>query len=242
MPAPNPRTLLLIDDDELVRELLTLLATEAGFDVQAFDSGQAALEHIAHAQAAPGTVLTDLQMPGLFGDTLARLLRTACPGTTLLAMSGSEPKPATIAAFDGFLLKPFDIDDLEAAIAGASTPQPVVSSSHPILNQSIFAGLAKSMPAAQLRELYLLCLADAERRLATMRLAAAAGDAESFERAAHAVKGGCGMVGASELAGLAAQMETGGPPPVGDQAPFEEFLASLARLRRILDAKTSNAT
>ena len=54
------------------------------------------------------------------------------------------------------------------------------------------------------------------------------------------MKGGCGMVGAVELARLAAFMEQEGMPKVHSKVPFLEFLEASGRLRgmlrRILDA------
>ena len=238
LDVPLPiNTLLIVDDDELSREVLALLATEAGYEVTLAESGVDALETLG--DAPPAIILSDMQMPGLTGDSLARLLRAHCgAGMVLLAMSGSQPAPDQLAGFDGFLLKPFTMDDLRAAIAGVQARERVPEAAS-ILNETIYRNLAQSMPAAQLRALYDLCLDDADRRMKLMETAAEARDADAFVRAAHAVKGGCGMVGASELAELASGMETGGLPPVGSTAPFDEFLAASRRLRVMLDAQST---
>ena len=231
-------SLLVVDDDESSRELLVLLATEDGFACESADSGAAALEHLAAESIIPDTILTDMQMPGITGESLARLLRLACgPATVLLAMSGSQPAPNSLRGYDAFLLKPFRIEDVRSAIAGRGQVTDSPLGAGP-LNGRVYASLASSMPAAQLHALYTLCLDDADKRLRLMQTAAAAGDAEAFVRAAHAIKGGCGMVGATELAALAAAMETNGLPEVGNQAPFEDFLTASARLRRMLNAQT----
>lgn len=247
MPAPSPtgNLLLLIDDDLMSREVLTLLATAEGFTVIAQDSGQSALDHLALPHAwCPDVVLVDMQMPGLAGDALARQLRHSC-GTSavLLAMSGSEVPPAARETFDCFLRKPFSMPELHAAIRESkenfqapSTPEPFPADS--ALNQAVFASLCEGMPLKKLMELYDLCLEDAERRLETMRTASANRDRAAFLSGAHAIKGGCGMVGATELAGMASRMESTGLPPVGEQAPFDDFAAAVHRLRRMLDAQT----
>ena len=231
------RSLLVVDDDELSREVLALLAAEAGFDCETAESGAGALELLAAGAATPDVVLTDMQMPGITGESLARLLRSACgPQTVLLAMSGSQPAQSALKAFDGFLLKPFTMDELEAALAGTTrSPEPTAPA---VLNQAIYANLAANMPRTQLLALYAMCLDDAEKRLRTMQAAAEARDGDAYTRAAHAIKGGCGMVGATELAALAGAMETGGLPDVGNQAPFAEFMAASTRLRGMLDAQT----
>ncbi len=232
------RSLLVVDDDELSREVLVLLGTEAGFRCAAAESGVAALEQLGGGASVPEVILTDLHMPGVTGESLARLLRAACgPGTVLLAMSGSNPKAEALRGFDGFLLKPFSMEVLEAAIAGAE-PRRDGENDGQILNESIYANLAASIPAAQLRALYTMCLEDAAKRLQTMEAAAEARDGGAYVQAAHAIKGGCGMVGALELAGLAGAMESEGLPEVGNKAPFTEFVQATARLRRMLDAQT----
>ena len=230
--------LVIVDDDLLTREVLSVLAEDAGYAVEAYESGEAALEAMADAGTAPGAILTDLQMPGVRGDSLATLLRLACGrDTRLLAMSGSAADARDTRAYDGFLMKPFTIDELQQALATASQQEKPVESSLPEpVNRSIYEALRTSLGEEKLRELYLLCLQDVDTRIATMRTAQACGDVETFHRAAHAIKGGCGMIGASELAALASAMETDELPAPGNTGPTTEFLAASARLRRMLDA------
>jgi HPt (histidine-containing phosphotransfer) domain-containing protein len=84
--------------------------------------------------------------------------------------------------------------------------------------------------------LYSMCLDDADRRIETMKQACREGDAETYCKTAHAVKGGCGFVGALELASMASAMEEDGPPSDGNTRGLEQFLMASARLRRILNA------
>ena len=61
-------------------------------------------------------------MPGTTGARLAGKLRRACgPATVLLAMSGSRPPEKTIVRFDGFLLKPFKMQEIAAALAAQAS-------------------------------------------------------------------------------------------------------------------------
>jgi CheY-like chemotaxis protein len=234
------REVLLIDDDEVSRELLLLFVAEAGFQGIAAESGHDAIAQLKQLEGRPYAVLADMRMHGITGNALAQELRRVCGGTTrLIAMSGSGVPAEATREFDGFLLKPFTVDQLWAALDEPrleAAPHPEETSAEP-LNEATFASLAKSMPLKQLLKLYGMCLDDAERRIGLMRAAAEAGDAEAYERAAHAIKGGCGMVGATELAGMAGAMEQNGTPPHGNVEPIEEFLLAAARLRRILDAR-----
>ena len=62
-------------------------------------------------------------------------------------------------------------------------------------------------------------------------------DAAAYERGAHAIKGGCGMVGAMELAAMAEEMEQNGPLRGDEVESLERFLLAVGRLRRMLDAR-----
>ncbi len=217
-----------------------LFVAEAGFQGIEAESGDQALLQLAHLECRPYAVLADMQMHGITGNALARELRRLCGASTrLIAMSGSGVPAEQTRDFDGFLLKPFTVDQLWAALEDLphNLDPAAQDSGVEALNETVYSGLAKSMPLEQLLKLYRMCLEDAERRVGLMRAAAAAGDAGEYERAAHAIKGGCGMVGAMELAALAGAMEEQGPPPDGNVEAIEQFLAAAARLRRILDTR-----
>ena len=250
-PEPSPR-LLLIDDDDLSRELIELLLTEDGFAVLAFPSGEAALAHLASAHLAPGIVLTDLQMPGLHGAPLAAALRAQLPPhTRVLAMSGSTPSAATLAAFDGFLAKPFPpaalrdllapgILDLAAAAEDPPEPPPEAPPpvpETPVLDQRVFDELAALMRPTQLHELIALCFAEITRHARAMHQARAAADLAAFRAAAHALKGGVAMIGARELQALAATLETAAPGSANQMASLSEIPYAAARLQRILGTR-----
>ena len=252
---------LVIDDDELSRELVAMLLAAEGHAVTTVASGEEALTSLNRArESVPEVILTDMQMPGLSGAALATALRAALSGhTRLLAMSGSGPSQTALSGFDGFLLKPFSMEELNAALArtereddsartGVGVREPGTELEMPALNEEIFAKMAKMMPGAQLGELYAMCLADARKRLAQMARLAEAGDDEGYRRAAHTVKGGCGMIGATELYVLAETAEREGlererPPGLGlstgtsgVKARLERFSSACDRLERILVA------
>jgi CheY-like chemotaxis protein len=240
--ASEFQRLVLIDDDELTLEVLTLLTAEAGFVTSAFASGEAALAYIAglDCKSRPDLIVTDMQMPGLAGGALAEQLRTLCgSGTPILAMSGSQVDGSNLTGFDGFLLKPFSAEKLlSAASSRQPSPAPAAAShSVTILDEAIYSKFADKMPPEQVAALYKMCLADAVKRIGVMRRASEQHDDETYRRAAHAIKGGCGMVGATELSALASEMEARGLPATGDSTRLESFLAAAARLERMLEDK-----
>ena len=157
-------------------------------------------------------------------------------------MSGSSVSCEVIRSFNAFVLKPFSMEEIWTAL-DRSRPLPIASTLNSrkpnlpleVLNLTTYTALAEVMPREQLRGLYTMCLDDVVARIETMRQASLDRDPEAWTRSAHSIKGGCGMVGAEELARMAAEMERTGLPVVGNLAPFNEFLAASSRLRRILD-------
>jgi CheY-like chemotaxis protein len=287
---PIPKRALVIDDDPMSRELLAILLEGEGYAVESADSGESALDLLSRSDPAPDLVLADVQLPGIGGAPLARKLRRACgPVTRLLAMSGSEPPAKTISLFDGFLLKPFKMEQVAAAMlapgnqpeltrTASRIPRPAKSSATvaratesasnksmeihtqepetksvaaessdpagcgPVLNETIYRQLAASIPKQQLQEMYALCVNDARKRIDQMRRLAADRDAAKFMREAHSIKGGCGMLGATELHRMAAKLEVSGP---GDASPggaqnvnsLDELSAACDRLERMLRSR-----
>jgi CheY-like chemotaxis protein/HPt (histidine-containing phosphotransfer) domain-containing protein len=223
------------------REVAALLLDDAGFVAATFESGEEVLSALAGTAELPDAMLIDMQMPGVAGDALARKLRGACgPDTRLIAMSGSDVDEAHRKEFDTFLMKPFAVEDLQellgnghAEIAKPSSLE-TVDLDPAVMNESTFVALRQTMPVTQLRALYKMCLDDVDARFQTMQRASEARDAEGFRSAAHSIKGGCGMVGAVELAGIAADFEHQGMPAVHNMVPFQQFLAASARLRGML--------
>lgn len=239
----GPLRILVVDDDALSRELLTLLLEHAGYAVDAVDSGDAAVQHLSsEAGPLPDVVLADLQMPGMTGNALARRLRDLCePSTILLAMSGSMPGEVAVREFNGFLLKPFTVEDFAAAIAegGKAKAEAATQSESQgsALDLAIYENLAGSMRKERLEQLYTLCLKDTEQRITQMHQAASHEDDAAYRKDAHAIKGGAGMVGAVELQALAASMEQEGIEEANHIASLDQLKLACDRLRRILIAR-----
>jgi len=231
-----PLSILIIDDDELSRELLALMLATEGHTVDAHGSGDEAITALRHAATRPQVILTDLQMPGLTGNALAQQLRSLAPEARILAISARQPSPADVSAFDGFLLKPFTPEQLREALtvpqkpATAPTEAPTIED--PILDQPTFQRIAASMKPEQLRQLVDFALADASRRLPLLQVAADAKDEAAFIREAHAFQGGCGMIGALQLRSLVRQMENQGLSAAGR---LSEIPSAIDRLQRMLE-------
>ncbi|HXC95770.1 MAG TPA: response regulator [Edaphobacter sp.] len=235
-----PSRVLVIDDDELSRDVFALVLSQGGHTVDTADSGDAAILRLKGTSFRPEVILTDLQMPGTTGSELARQLRSLCgPSTILLAMSATAPEDGSENAFNGLLLKPFTAETFANALSGqiplvgeeSSTARAVD------LEETVFQKLFNSMRPDKLEKLYEMCLVDAEKRLMAMHDAVSRDDEPTFKKEAHAIKGSCGMVGACELQTLATSMEKHGFRNDDHVASLQQFMLAHRRLRGMLVAR-----
>lgn len=85
---PPPRTILVVDDEEVVRLLVSRALTEAGYRVVQATHGAAALALLEGGTHEIDLLLCDLVMPALNGRDLARWLAEHHPGLPILFISG----------------------------------------------------------------------------------------------------------------------------------------------------------
>jgi PAS domain S-box-containing protein len=120
LPAPAPAagqgTLLLVEDEDALRQLTRELLEDHGFTVLDAANGQAALGLLAGHGGAVDLLLTDVIMPGMSGRELAQRVASQRPGTRVLYMSGYTADviaPHGVLE-DGVLLlhKPFSVEML----------------------------------------------------------------------------------------------------------------------------------
>jgi CheY-like chemotaxis protein len=104
---------LLVEDEEAVRELLVSVLERAGFEVHAARTAEEALE--LERQRRFDVLLTDVALPTMTGPELARDVRRRSPGTRVLFMSGYAGDSLDAAESGGpraFIQKPFSSRDL----------------------------------------------------------------------------------------------------------------------------------
>jgi signal transduction histidine kinase/ActR/RegA family two-component response regulator len=111
---------LLVEDEDGVREVAQASLEEAGYRVVAVRSGAEALAAVAGG-ASVDLVVSDLVMPGIGGRELAGQLRRGRPELPIVFVSGFAPDGDPTAALDGggattFLAKPFTCDQLLASV------------------------------------------------------------------------------------------------------------------------------
>ena len=116
-PVPISATVLLVEDDALVRECLREVLDELGGQVSDAASAAEALEWIA-AEGVPDVLVTDLQLgPGLSGLALIAAARQRWPGVRAVLISGTDVEEPALDPGDRFLRKPFDVDALARAVS-----------------------------------------------------------------------------------------------------------------------------
>ncbi len=113
-------TLLLVDDDEVLRERLGRALRERGFEVTTAESGEAAIA--VARRDAPEFAVVDLRMPGTSGIDVLDALRAIDPATRVLMLTGygsiATAVEATRRGAVGYLSKPADADEVVAALTG----------------------------------------------------------------------------------------------------------------------------
>ncbi len=120
-PHGGPQaTILVVEDDQHIRELLTKVLEDNGYQVLIATDGRAALDFMEGNGRKIDLLLTDIVMPRIGGPELADRLLAANPGLRVVFMSGysEEIVSSRLATQDRVLLeKPFSLPDLLARVS-----------------------------------------------------------------------------------------------------------------------------
>ncbi len=111
--------ILLIDDDEPVGALVCEALRSLGHEVTFMTRARDAVSILAGQGQAFDILMTDLNMPEIRGDALARAAKVIRPGLICIGFSGQADFVAPDPVFSAFLSKPMDADDLDDAICSA---------------------------------------------------------------------------------------------------------------------------
>ena len=128
---------LVVDDQESLRTLFLAILSNMGYQGIAFGNSGEALNHFR--KESFDLVLTDLEMPGMDGLTLAQSIKDRSPETPVILVTGrkvedfqQKMRPGCI---DSLIPKPFRLEGFKKTIKGmlknksriANTPEPVAS-------------------------------------------------------------------------------------------------------------------
>ncbi len=116
---------LVVDDEEVVREMLKDVLSEAGYNVWTACNGLEALEKMRETDFH--IVITDIRMPGMDGVEVTRKFKLANSDTTVIAITGYASVDSAIkilkeGAYD-YITKPFNIDEIKIVVGRAAERQ-----------------------------------------------------------------------------------------------------------------------
>ena len=110
MPTMSKSKILLVDDDPGLLKLLTIRLRTEGYEVEAVQSGMAALN--AATRNHPDLVISDLKMDGMDGMTLFDRVQGLVPGLPVLILTAHGTIPDALAAAGrgvfSYLTKPYN--------------------------------------------------------------------------------------------------------------------------------------
>jgi signal transduction histidine kinase len=114
---------MVVDDEEPIRDLIRQLLTEAGYRADVFANGMDAWQAVSNTPKAWDLLITDQTMPGITGDQLASLVMAIRPEMPVILSSGYVPTmnadQAKKVGVSAYLQKPLDRESLLNAVAMA---------------------------------------------------------------------------------------------------------------------------
>lgn len=120
---PPTRTILLVEDEDPVREVTRCVLENAGYLVLEASTAEQALSIFRRFEGSIHLLLTDVVMPGMSGAELAARLKATRPGFVIMFMSGYAGSAGRLqpglGAPDYYLQKPFSIAMLLSRVAEA---------------------------------------------------------------------------------------------------------------------------
>ena len=119
-------TVLLVEDDDGVRSLATVLLRQLGYKVLAASEAAEAMRVVRAHSGTIDLLLSDVIMPGMSGPEMAEQMRRLRPGMKALFMSGyvkDEAVERVLTGYVRFMQKPFTADVLSRAIRAALDPE-----------------------------------------------------------------------------------------------------------------------
>ena len=173
-PIWHGATVLVVDDEPPMRQILRRRLEAEGFHVEEAEDGESALRLI-QARAEPfDLVLTDLSMPEIDGRQISETVRRYRPSVAVLCMSadpGAIPPIESSVAPAQVLLKPFTADDLYRAVRDAitrATDLAVAAEAELVRTHGELSQLALALDASRTMRVQTLDLVVAARELRRM--------------------------------------------------------------------------
>ncbi|MGU8079351.1 ATP-binding protein [Burkholderia pyrrocinia] len=222
LPALAARV-LVVDDHPVNRKLQQSQLVALGYDADAAEDGAAALRRCTDTRY--DLVLTDLNMPGMDGYTLARVLRAQYPGLPVVAStahaSAEERARCAEAGVVAVLVKPVLLETIDRTVrrfANVGAPRP---------RASALVDLAEGpLPP----DVQALLAESVERSLAALHAALARDDTRALRDELHALRGAFATIHEHAAADAARDMQDA--VQAGDSASLATLLDRIERVTR----------
>jgi DNA-binding response OmpR family regulator len=152
MMENRPTSILIVDDEPFISQLLERYLTPEGYNCRVVSSGEEAIKVLE--STAFHLVLADIMMPGMSGIDLLHIIRSMHPDVAVLIVTAIDDRETGVLAVElgayGYVIKPFERNEILINVAnaierrrlalfaregtgpGPSTPQPVGLRRHPI--------------------------------------------------------------------------------------------------------------
>jgi two-component system, cell cycle sensor histidine kinase and response regulator CckA len=121
-PESGSETVLLVEDETVVRQLVAEILEMNGYTVLQAGDGPSALELLRRHRGTIELLVTDVVMPGMSGPEVAQAVTSMRPGTQVLYTSGYTDSAighhGVLEPEVAFLQKPFSADDLTRKVRG----------------------------------------------------------------------------------------------------------------------------
>lgn len=243
-PTPATPLALVIDSDEIYRDLVREMLEELGWKVETAWNGQVGSQM---AQLRDfDLVVCEIVMPQHDGLEAIHSIRAHQPGIHIVAMSGGGAlqtdlylKMARWFGADATLTKPFGIYDLCAAMRGLYRKRsPDEAQALPAFDRDAFRDLEGTLTPTSLRKLASQFDHEVDQRLDVLRTAAAQNDNYRIHQQAGALKSSAALFGLARLSGLSATLQGLALIQVGSHEPAIEAVAdAAAEARDLLNAE-----
>lgn len=121
-----PKTVLVVDDEALIRWSLSEGLSDAGWTVRQAASGADARAAVRELNGQPFVILLDLRLPDVSDLSLVRELRATRPDVPMIVMTAhgtnDDAAQAMAAGCYSFVGKPFDVVEVVALVEAATSP------------------------------------------------------------------------------------------------------------------------
>ena len=122
-PARDSRTVLVVEDEEVLRRVVQRFLEHEGYTVRTAADGVEALRVLREQDGHVDLVLTDVMLPRMNGPALGRQLAMEWPRTLVLFMSGYSNddvfRDGLLDEATPIIRKPFDLEELAHAVRDA---------------------------------------------------------------------------------------------------------------------------